>query len=261
MVRLATFNVNSIRARLPAVMAWLGREDLDVVLFQEIKVRDEEFPVGAFEDAGWQIVYHGQPSYNGVAIASRLSLEDVHMGLDGLGDDKQARYIEALVGGRLRVGCLYAPNGNPVSDTMKYSYKLSWMRRLLEHASARLRDEPDLPMVLGGDYNVCPSDEDVYNPASFADDALCRPETRAHYRSFAHMGFTDALRVRYPVETVYTFWDYKHGAWPKNHGLRIDHLLLNPAAADLLLDAGVDCSLRGEPKASDHTPVWVSLDV
>lgn len=261
MVRLATFNVNSVRARLPLLLSWLGREAPDVVLLQETKCQDDAFPRSDLEDAGYLVAYHGQKSYNGVAILSKLPLEDTIRKLPGTGDDPQARYIEALIDGRIRVGCLYLPNGNPVDDTAKYAYKLDWMNRLCDHARSRLRDEPDLPMVLGGDYNVCPTDADVYDPEAFSNDALCLPETRAHYRLLSHMGFTDAIRVKNPQEKVYTFWDYKQGAWPKNHGLRLDHLLLNPAAADLLLDAGVDCSPRGEPKASDHTPAWVTLDL
>ncbi|GEO82791.1 exodeoxyribonuclease III [Pararhodospirillum oryzae] len=263
MVRIASFNVNGIKARLPVLVAWLERARPDVVLLQETKCQDGDFPAPALEDLGYHVAALGQKTYNGVAILSRLSLEDVTGGLPGASpeEDPQARYLEALVDGRLRVASLYLPNGNPVSDPAKYAYKLAWMDRLGARARRLLRDEPDLPLVLGGDYNVCPTDDDVYDPAGWADDASCRPQTRARYRSLLHQGFTDAVRARTAAPGMYTFWDYQGGAWPKNHGLRIDHLLLNPAAADRLQDVGVDLSPRGEPKASDHTPVWVTLDL
>ncbi|WP_041797740.1 exodeoxyribonuclease III [Pararhodospirillum photometricum] len=261
MLRVATFNVNGLKARLPALLAWLAAERPDVVLLQETKCQDLDFPVSAFEDAGYQVAFHGQKTYNGVAIASRLPLEDIESGLPGDDEDPQARYLEALVDGRLRVASLYLPNGNPTDDPIKYPYKLAWMTRLIARARHHLSQAPDLPLVLGGDYNVCPTDDDVFDPVGWAEDALCRPETRARYRALVHLGFTDALRVRHPAPGLFTYWDYQGGAWTKNHGLRIDHLLLNPAAADRLLEAGVDLSPRGEPKASDHTPAWISLDV
>lgn len=256
MPTIATWNVNSIKARLPAVLRWLERARPDVALLQEIKTVDEGFPAEEIGDLGYACAVHGQKSYNGVAILSRLGLEDVTRGLPGDDDDDQARYIEAVVGGTLRVASLYLPNGNP-ADSPKYPYKLAWMERLRAHAAGLAR--LDEPVVLGGDYNVCPNDGDVYDPAGWADDALCRPDSRERFRALVHLGYTDAIAVRHPRPGVYTFWDYQGGAWQKDNGLRIDHLLLSPLAADRLEDAGVDRAPRGEPKASDHTPVWVRL--
>ncbi len=258
MPTIATWNVNSIKVRLPAVLGWLARARPDVVLLQEIKTVDDGFPRLEIEDQGYQCAVHGQKSYNGVAILSRVGLEDVSRGLPGgeaEGDD-QARYIEAVVGGTLRVASIYLPNGNP-SDSPKFPYKLAWMERLRAHAARLLT--LDEAVVLGGDYNVCPTDGDVYNPEGWRDDALCRPESRERFRALLHLGYWDAVAVRYPRPGVFTYWDYQGGAWQKDNGLRIDHLLLSPLAADRLDDAGVDRVPRGEPKASDHTPVWVRL--
>ncbi|MBB4264729.1 exodeoxyribonuclease III [Roseospira visakhapatnamensis] len=258
MPTIATWNVNSIKARLPAVLAWLARARPDVVLLQETKTVDAGFPLMEIEDQGYQCAVHGQKSYNGVAILSRLGLEDVSRGLPGAAEaeDDQARYIEAVVGGTLRVASIYLPNGNP-SDSPKFAYKLAWMERLGAHATAlRALDEA---VVLGGDFNVCPTDGDVYDPEGWRDDALCRPESRARFRALLHLGYWDALAARHPRPGVFTFWDYQGGAWQKDNGLRIDHLLLSPLAADRLEDAGVDRTPRGEPKASDHTPAWVRL--
>ncbi|MBB4285212.1 exodeoxyribonuclease III [Roseospira goensis] len=261
MPTIATWNVNSIKARLPAVLRWLERARPDVALLQEIKTVDAGFPASEIEDLGYACAVHGQKTYNGVAILSRIGLEDVSRGLPDRpddGEDEQARYIEAVVGGRapLRVASLYLPNGNP-SDSPKFAYKLAWMERLRAHAAA-LRDH-DEAVVLGGDYNVCPTDGDVYDPEGWRDDALCRPESRERFRALLHLGYTDAIAVRHPRPGVYTFWDYQGGAWQKDNGLRIDHLLLSPLAADRLEDAGVDRVPRGEAKASDHTPAWVTL--
>jgi exodeoxyribonuclease-3 len=267
MPTIATWNVNSIKARLPAVLRWLERARPDVALLQEIKTVDDGFPAEAIQDLGYQCAVHGQKSYNGVAILSRIGLEDVERGLPEApaGDenpsapaDEQARYIEAVVGGSapLRVASIYLPNGNP-SDSDKFGYKLAWMERLRTHAAGLVRR--DEAVVLGGDYNVCPTDGDVYDPAGWADDALCRPESRERFRALLHLGYTDAVAVRHPRPGVYTYWDYQGGAWQKDNGLRIDHLLLSPLAADRLDDSGVDRVPRGEPKASDHTPVWVRL--
>jgi exodeoxyribonuclease-3 len=265
MVRIATFNVNSVKARLPNLLEWLKSAHPDIVLLQEIKCVDEAFPTLEIEDLGYEVAVHGQKTYNGVAILSRLPLEDVTRGLPGAlgadhdGPDEQARYIEALVDGKLRVCGLYLPNGNPVSEDRKFGYKLRWMDRLIDRARHHLETDPDLPVVLAGDYNVCPTDDDVYDPAGWADDALCRPESRQRFRALLHMGYTDALRVKTKAPGVYTFWDYQAGAWQKDNGLRIDHLLLNPAATDRLVDAGVDRGPRGEQKSSDHTPTWIEL--
>ncbi|MQX35166.1 exodeoxyribonuclease III [Roseospira navarrensis] len=264
MPTIATWNVNSIKARLPAVLGWLETARPDVVLMQEIKTVDEGFPAEPLEDLGYQCAVHGQKSYNGVAILSRIGLEDVTRGLpDRPGEpddsgDEQARYIEAVVGGTdpIRVASIYLPNGNP-SDSPKFAYKLAWMERLRAHAARLVR--LDETVVLGGDYNVCPTDGDVYDPAGWVDDALCRPESRERFRALLHLGYTEAIAVRHPRPGVYTFWDYQGGAWQKDNGLRIDHLLLSPRAADRLDDADVDRTPRGAPKASDHTPVWVRL--
>jgi len=258
MPTIATWNVNSIKARLPALLTWLSQAKPDVVLLQEIKTIDEGFPRMEIEDLGYDCAVHGQKTYNGVAILSRIGLEDVSRGLPGPGaeNDEQARYIEAVVGGTLRVASLYLPNGNP-TESPKFPYKLAWMDRLQAHA-ARLRDL-DEAVILGGDYNVCPTDGDVYDPAGWQDDALCRPESRSRFRALLHLGYWDAIAARHPRPGLYTFWDYQGGAWQKDNGLRIDHLLLSPLAADLLEDADVDRAPRGRPKASDHTPAWVRL--
>ncbi len=254
-MKLATFNVNGIAARLPRILEWLEEAKPDVVGLQEIKCEDERFPRAALEDLGWHVETHGQKGFNGVALLSRLPLEDVSRGLPGDPDDAQARYIEARVGG-LRFANLYLPNGNPQPGP-KFAYKLAWMARLEAHAAALLATEA--PAILAGDWNVCPTDADVARPDVMAEDALCRPESRAAFRRIAAQGWTEAIRARFPSETLYSFWDYQAGAWAKNWGLRIDHLLLSPAAADRMVDAGIDRDVRAREKASDHVPVWVEL--
>ena len=255
-MKIATWNVNSVRARLENVLAWLRRAQADVVLLQEIKVVDEAFPELEIGDLGYNVAVHGQKTYNGVAILSKLPLEEITRGLPGGEADHQARYIEASTGG-VRVAALYLPNGNPV-DSDKFTYKLEWMERLKARARCLLARE--YAFVLGGDFNVCPGDDDVYDPARFADDALCRPQSRAKYRALLHLGLTEADRALHAGEAGrYTFWDYQGGAWAKDHGLRIDHLLLSPQAADRLEASGVDRELRGEAKPSDHVPVWCTL--
>jgi exodeoxyribonuclease-3 len=257
MMKIATWNVNSVKARLPRVLEWLKEASPDVALLQEIKVVDEGFPAMEIQDLGYNIATHGQKTYNGVAILSKYRLEDISMGLPGGdGSDVQARYIEAFTGG-VRVGCIYLPNGNPAPGD-KYDYKLAWMDRLVAHARELLTWEEHL--VLGGDYNICPQDEDVWNPAGFATDALCLPQSRNRFRQLMNLGLTDAIRA-YHTGPLYSYWDYQAGAWEKDHGLRIDHLLLSPQAADRLRDAGVDRGPRGREKPSDHTPVWCELDV
>lgn len=257
-MKIATWNVNSVKARLPNVLEWLGQANPDVVLLQEIKCQDEGFPALEFESLGWRTAIHGQKSYNGVAILSRRPITELVRGLpEGDGDD-QARYIEATIDG-LRVASLYLPNGNPAPGE-KFDYKLRWMRRLIRHAKALL--DTGRPFVLGGDYNVCPTDLDVYDPPAWRDDALCRPESRALYRELMHLGLTDAFRALHPDEPGrYSFWDYQAGAWQRDLGLRIDHLLLSPQAADRLAEAGIDKGPRGREKASDHTPAWVRLEL
>lgn len=254
-MKLATFNINGIAARLPRLLEWLETAQPDVVGLQEIKCEDSRFPRAAFEDLGWHVETHGQKGFNGVALLSRHPLVDVVRGLPGDPDDEQARFIEASVAG-IRIANLYLPNGNPQPGP-KFTYKLEWMDRLAGRAMALLEDEA--PVVLAGDWNVCPTDADVARPDMMADDALCRPESRAAFRRILTQGWTEAIRARYPTETLYTFWDYQAGAWAKNWGLRIDHLLLSPAAADLMVDAGIDRDIRAREKASDHVPVWVEL--
>lgn len=255
-MKIATWNVNSIKARLPNALAWLESAAPDVVLLQEIKTVDDGFPRLEIEALGYACAVHGQKSYNGVAILSKRGLEDVSAGLPGDDGDDQARYIEATVAG-VRVTSIYLPNGNP-ADTEKYTYKLGWMRRLKARAEALLATEQ--PVVLGGDYNVIPTDEDVHDAAAWAGDALIKPETRAAFREILWLGYTDAFRAKDPTPHKYSFWDYQGGAWQKDNGIRIDHLLLSPQAADRLESAGIDTGPRGKEKASDHTPVWCTLE-
>ncbi|SIS40320.1 exodeoxyribonuclease III [Insolitispirillum peregrinum] len=262
MVKIATWNVNSIKARLPHVLRWLQEASPDVVLLQELKCVDEAFPFLEIEALGYRCEVHGQKTYNGVAILSRLPVADVQRGLPDLDgspcpDDPQARYIQARIADRITIASLYLPNGNPV-DTEKFPYKLSWMDRLNRHAQ-RLFARNEMT-VLAGDYNICPTDEDVYDPIGWRDDALCRPESRQRFWSLRHAGWTDAYRALNREPNRYSFWDYQAGAWPKDRGVRIDHLLLSPLAADRLMASGIDRKPRGEEKASDHTPVWCSID-
>jgi exodeoxyribonuclease-3 len=257
-MRIATFNVNSVKARLPNLLDWLGSAAMDVVLLQETKTVDADFPRLELESAGWTVEIHGQKSYNGVAILSRHPIRDVTRGLPGAPEDEQARYIEATIGD-LRIASIYLPNGNPVSDPAKYGFKLSWMARLRDHVQGTLLPS-EQPFVLGGDYNICPTDADVYDPEKWADDALCRPESRAAFRRLLHLGLTEAWSAMHPGrEHVYSYWDYVQGRWQKDEGLRIDHFLLSPAAADRMRACEIDKAPRGKDKASDHTPVWVDI--
>ena len=259
-MKIATYNVNSINARLPRILEWIDKEKPDVAVFQEIKCIDEKFPAMEFEDRGYNVEVHGQKTYNGVALLSKYPLDDVMRGLPGDKDDDQARYIEALVmpddADPIRVGGLYLPNGNPAPGP-KYDYKLKWMKRLKKHAEALLKNEE--AFILAGDYNVIQQAEDVYDPKGWADDALFRMETREAFRELLYLGLTDAIRQAIPSAVTYTFWDYQRGAWDKDHGLRIDHLLLSPQAADRFKTAGVDKWTRGKEKPSDHIPAWVEL--
>jgi exodeoxyribonuclease-3 len=255
-MKIATWNVNSVKARCVHLTRWLERFQPDVVMLQEIKCLTEDFPLMEITAQGYNAVALGQKSYNGVALLAKQPITDVVTGLPGDEGDTQARYLEASVGD-LRVAAIYLPNGNP-SGTEKFTYKLGWMDRLTARAQELLASER--PVVLGGDYNICPQDEDVYNPALFANDALCRPESRGRFRSLINLGYTDALRALYPTEHLYTYWDYQGGAWQRDLGLRIDHLLLSPQAADRLTAAGVDKTPRAEEKASDHTPAWCELN-
>ena len=255
-MKIATWNVNSIKARLPNVLEWLKEAEPDVALLQEIKCQAADFPAMEFQSLGYQVHAVGQKSYNGVALLSKQPASDVIEGLPGDESDEQARYVEATVGG-VRVASIYLPNGNPV-DSEKYPYKLGWMKRLKAHAASLLASEQ--PVVLAGDYNVIPEPRDCYDPVAWAGDALFLPETRRHFREIVNLGYTDAFRAINPQRVAYSFWDYQAGRWPRDEGIRIDHLLLSPQAADRLRDAGIDKKVRGREKASDHTPVWCVLD-
>ena len=259
-LRIATWNVNSILARLPTALSVLERLDADVVCLQEIKCEEARFPRLELEDRGYHLAVLGQKSYNGVALLSRLPLEDVRYGLPGEDGEAQARYVEAVVlaaGGRaVRVGCLYAPNGNPVSSE-KFAYKLAWSARLAEHAATLLQQEEAL--VLAGDYNIIPRDEDCFDPEAWRGDALFRPESRAAYRRLLHLGLSDAFLQADGRARQYTFWDYQAGAWQRDKGIRIDHLLLSPEAADRLEGVRIHREARGMDKPSDHVPVSVDL--
>jgi len=260
-MKIATWNVNSIKARLPRVLEWLDEFAPDVALLQEIKSMEETFPALEIEDTGYNIALAGQKSYNGVAILSKHPIDVERTALPGDETDEQARYIEAFTGD-VRVASIYLPNGNPTrnddgSNSDKYLYKLRWMERLYDHIGDLLKTED--AFVLGGDYNICPTDGDVYDPAGFADDALCRPESRNRFRAIVNLGLNNAYRVFDTQPNRYSYWDYQRGAWAKDNGLLIDHLLLSPQAADRLTAAGVDRTPRGKEKASDHTPVWCEL--
>ena len=257
MVKIATWNVNSVNARLPNVLDWLRAAKPDIVLLQEIKCQDVAFPAEAVGDLGYNVATHGQKSYNGVAVLSLRPIEDVVRGLPGDPDDDQARYLEATVAG-LRVASIYLPNGNPVG-TDKFTYKLAWMQRLRAHAKSLLERE-DETVVLGGDYNVIPEPIDCHDPKAWQDDALFQPESRRAFRALLHLGLTEAFRALHPdLRGAYTFWDYQRGAFQLDHGIRIHHLLLSPLAADRLVDCVIDKEPRRQPKASDHTPVVVEL--
>ncbi|MGR3661586.1 MAG: exodeoxyribonuclease III [Paracoccaceae bacterium] len=257
-MKIATFNINGIKARLEALPAWLDDAKPDVVLLQEIKSIDENFPRGVFEDLGYNVETHGQKSFNGVAILSKPPLEDVTRGLPGDDSDEQARWIEATVIGdkAIRVCGLYLPNGNPVPGP-KYDYKLEWMERLKTRAKELLALEE--PALMAGDYNVIPQDIDAATPEVWHEDALALPASRAAYRRILNLGFTEAFRARNPSPEQYSFWDYQAGAWQKNNGIRIDHFLLTPQCADLLENCQIDSVIRGYERPSDHVPVWVEL--
>jgi len=255
-MKIASFNINGVKARLPRLLDWLDDAAPDVACLQEIKSVDENFPRLEFEDRGWHVATHGQKGFNGVAILARAPISDVTERLPGNDDDTQARYIEATVAG-LRVASIYLPNGNPAPGE-KFDYKLAWMDRLIAHARELLATES--PVVLAGDFNVIPEPRDCHDPKAWEDDALFRPESRSKFRELLHQGWTDAIRQIHPAEEIFTFWDYQAGAWQRDHGIRIDHLLLSPQAADRLRDAGVVKAARGKDKASDHAPVWVELE-
>ena len=255
-MRIATYNVNGVNGRLPNLVAWLKEAKPDVVCLQELKAPDEKFPAAAIAAAGYGAIWHGQKSWNGVAILARdTDPEETRRGLPGDPDPAQSRYIEAAVNG-LIVGCLYLPNGNPAPGP-KFEYKLQWFKQLMKHAEKLLASGEQV--VLAGDYNVMPTDLDVYAPERWVDDALFRPEVRDAYCRLVEQGWTDALRSLHPGERIYTFWDYWRNAFGRNAGLRIDHLLLSPPLANRLKSAGVDTDARSRVKASDHAPTWIEL--
>lgn len=260
-MRVATWNVNSVRLRLDNIAAWLAERSPDIVCLQEIKCVNEAFPREAFERLGYNVAVHGQKGFNGVALLSKLPFDEMASGLIGDDSDVQARFLEALVStknGVLRVVSLYLPNGNP-TGTDKYFYKLKWMERLIAFSLERLKLEE--PFLLAGDFNVIPAAADAKNPAAWTGDALFLPETREKFRTLAHLGLTDAIRAVSDSEALYTFWDYQAGAWAHDNGIRIDHIMLSPQAADRLIDAGIDRHVRGWDKPSDHVPVFVDLDI
>lgn len=255
-MRIATYNINGIKARLPRLIEWLTETQPDVACLQEIKTQDEGFPIKDIEEAGYGAIWHGQKGFNGVAILAKgATPAEVTRGLAGEPEDEHSRYIEANVNG-VRVASIYLPNGNPVPGP-KFDYKIRWMARLRARAAQIWAEE--VPAVLAGDYNVIPFDRDVWKPAAMASDALMQPESRSAYKTLLGDGWTDALASRHPNGGVWTYWDYQMNAWPRDAGFRIDHLLLSPAAADRLIDAQVDKEHRGREKASDHAPTWVRL--
>ena len=259
-MKIATFNINGIKARAAALCGWLDEAAPDVALLQEIKSADEGFPSDLFEERGYNVATHGQKSFNGVAILSKLPLEDITRGLPGDPEDEQARWIEATVIGKqaLRICGLYLPNGNPAPGP-KYDYKLNWMERLYERANELIQDQ--MPALMAGDYNIIQQAEDAARPEAWTKDALFLPQSRTAFRKIVNLGFTDAFRARQNGAGHYSFWDYQAGAWNRNDGILIDHILLTPAAADLLQDCKIDHEVRGREKPSDHVPVWVKLDL
>lgn len=258
-MKIATWNINGVKARIDTALTWLKEAEPDIVCLQEIKSIDEGFPSERFEELGYNVATHGQKGFNGVAILSKLPFDDVTRRLPGDDDDEQARYIEAIVSpdsGPVRIVCLYLPNGNPI-NTPKFSYKLGWMDRLEARVAELLDDE--MPLIVAGDYNVIPEPRDAKRPDAWSGDALFQPQSRANFRALENLGLTDALRVTHPEDGIYTFWDYQAGAWQKDNGIRIDHLMLSSQALDRLQSAGVDKHTRGWEKPSDHVPVWIEL--
>lgn len=255
-MKIATYNVNGVNGRLPVLLRWLAEAAPDVVCLQELKAPQEKFPLQAINDAGYSAIWHGQKSWNGVAILTRnMQAREIRRVLPGDPEDSHSRYIEAEVSG-IVIGCLYLPNGNPAPGP-KFDYKLRWLERLTIHAAELMAAK--IPVVLTGDFNVIPTEQDVYKPERWVDDALFRPESREAFHKLVAQGWTDAIRKLYPEETIYTFWDYFRNAYGRNAGLRIDHFLLSPQLKDRLVAAGVDREVRGWKKTSDHAPVWIGL--
>jgi exodeoxyribonuclease III len=260
-MRIATWNVNSIKQRIDNALTWLAERQPDIACLQETKCVDDAFPREAFEALGYNVAVHGQKTFNGVAILSKFPFDEVTSGLPGDQTDDHARFMEAVIstkGSSLRIASIYLPNGNP-PDTEKYSYKIKWMNRLIDYAKERLALEE--PLVLAGDYNVIPAAADARNPSAWTTDALFLPATRERYRALCHLGLTDAVRASSDQPGLYTFWDYQAGAWQKNNGIRIDHMLLSPQAADRLIGATIDRHVRAWEKPSDHVPVVIDLAI
>ena len=257
MIKIASWNVNSIKARLDHVLEYCKNDSADVLLLQELKTTDENFPRDSFADIGWNVATHGQKTYNGVAILSKREVKVLQIGLPGDDTDEQARYMEAEISG-VRIANIYLPNGNPCPGP-KYDYKLAWMERLSLRAQWLINQEK--PAVLAGDFNVIPYPIDCYDPMLWRDDALFRQQTRSKFYSICNLGYLDAMRQINPDGAYYTFWDYQRGAWQKDNGIRIDHILLSPEVADRLVDSNVDRRPRGLQKASDHTPIWCELSI
>ncbi len=255
-MKIATYNVNGVNGRLPVLLRWLAESKPDIVCLQELKAPQEKFPLNAINDAGYNAIWHGQKSWNGVAILAKdMEIKEIRKALPGDPNDMHSRYIEAVVND-IVIGCLYLPNGNPAPG-IKFDYKLKWFRRLRAHAKKLL--EHKVPVILTGDYNVMPTELDVYKPERWVKDALFRPEVRAEFKTLVEQGWTDAVRKLHPKETIYTFWDYFRNAYARDAGLRIDHFLLSPTIKKRLVSAGVDKEVRGWEKTSDHAPVWITL--
>lgn len=255
-MKIATYNVNGVNGRLPVLLRWLNEAAPDVVCLQELKAPEEKFPLHAIQDAGYEAIWHGQKSWNGVAILSKVGPPvEIRRVLPGDPADMHSRYIEAIVN-KMVIGCLYLPNGNPAPGP-KFDYKLNWFKRLSAHAKKLLAQ--DVPVMLIGDFNVMPTELDVYNPERWKDDALFLPEVRLAFKKLAEQGWTDAIRELHPNEKIYTFWDYLRNAWGRDAGLRLDHFLLSPHLAKRLVAANVDRHVRGWEKSSDHAPVWIAL--
>jgi exodeoxyribonuclease-3 len=256
-MKIATYNVNGVNGRLPVLLRWLQESQPDVACLQELKAPDEKFPLAAIEEAGYQALWHGQKSWNGVAILAKrkYTMEEVGRGLPGDPDDLQSRYIEAMVNG-IWIACLYLPNGNPAPGP-KFDYKLLWMKRLEERAKDLLKRK--IPVILIGDFNVIPTDLDCHKPESWVNDALFFPESKAAFTKLVGQGWTDALRTLYPDQKIFTFWDYFRNAFGRDAGIRIDHFLLSPEISGDLLKAGVDKQVRAWEKTSDHAPVWIEI--
>ncbi len=258
-MRIATWNVNSIKQRIDHLTAWLTERQPDIVCLQETKCVDDAFPREPLEALGYNVAVHGQKAFNGVAILSKVRFDEVTPRLPGDAEDEHARFMEAVVsveGGAVRIASIYLPNGNPI-DTEKYPYKIKWMERLIRYAHERL--ELEEPFVLAGDFNVIPSAADARNPQAWQNDALFLPQTRAKFHALCNLGLSDAIRSASDADGVYTFWDYQAGAWQKNNGIRIDHLLMSPQATDRFVAAGIDKHVRAWEKPSDHVPVWADL--